>query len=153
MESIPYSRDGASLSCFYWGMIALQYCNLCRTSTQISHSYTYMPSLLRLSPPPTRPAPLGCHRAPGLPVSHSHFLLGIYFIHDSVYISMLLSQFLLPSPCPITFNVVNIVTMFLKVQIPKMGTTMISLALTRIPLKQGAKWLGSFNDRRKDTYN
>ena len=86
-------------------------------------------------------------------MSHSHLLLGIYFIHESVYMSVLLSQFVPPSPYPVIFNVVNIVTMFLKVQILKMGTTAISLALTRISLKQGAKWLGSFNDRRKDTYD
>lgn len=39
---------------------------------------------------------------------------------------------------PVIFNVVNIVTMFLKVQILKMGTSVISLALTQIPPKPGA---------------
>ena len=41
-----------NLSIFNWRIIALQYCVcLSHTSTWISHKYTYVPSLLNLSPP------------------------------------------------------------------------------------------------------
>ena len=33
-----------------------------------------------------------------LPVLHSRFMLAIYFTHGSVYMSVLISQFILPSP-------------------------------------------------------
>ena len=72
---------------FNWRIIALQCCvGFCHTTRWISHRYTYIPSLLSLSPtPPTPPhsTPLGCHRAPGwvacfiqqLPVSYLFYTL------------------------------------------------------------------------------
>ena len=42
---------------FNWRVIALQYCvGFCHTSTRISHSYTYVPSILTL-PPISHPLP------------------------------------------------------------------------------------------------
>ena len=51
---------------FNWRIIALQYClGFCHTSTWIHHRYTYVPSLLTLSPTSHPfPPPLSCYRAP-----------------------------------------------------------------------------------------
>ena len=101
--------------------------------------------------PPPHPTPLDLHREPGwatcvikqLPTNNPFYRWLCIYVNATFSICPTLSL-------PLIFNVVNIVTMFLKVQILKMGTTVISLALTQIPPKPGAKWLGSFNDRRKD---
>ena len=56
-----------NLFIFYWRIIALQnFAVFCQTSTWISHRYTYIPSLLKLSPIslPTPPLSLGWYRAP-----------------------------------------------------------------------------------------
>ena len=51
---------------FNWRKIALQCCTgFCHTTTRINHSYTYITSLLSLSPLPPHPTPLGHHRVPG----------------------------------------------------------------------------------------
>ena len=52
---------------------------------------------------PTHPPPLGCHRAPGWTSCVIQQLprLAIYFTHGSVYMSLLLSQFIPPSPSPV----------------------------------------------------
>ena len=51
---------------------------------------------------PPHPTPLGCHRAPDLSsldhTANSHWLSN--FAHDNVYVSMLFSQFIPPSPSP-----------------------------------------------------
>ena len=45
--------------------------------------------------------PLGHHRVPGwAPWFYTNFPITIYFIHGSVYMSMLLSQFIAPSLSP-----------------------------------------------------
>ena len=50
---------------FNWRKIALQCCvGFCHMTVQISHNYTYIPSLLSLPPLP-HPTPLGHHRVPG----------------------------------------------------------------------------------------
>ena len=50
---------------------------------------------------PTPSAPPGYHRALGqLPVSHSEFSLMTYITYGHVYVSLLLSQFIPPSPSP-----------------------------------------------------
>ena len=53
---------------------------------------------------PCHPHPIPLHRAPATYVTllmlFSNFPLAIYFTHDNEYISMLLSQFVLPPPSP-----------------------------------------------------
>ena len=47
------------------------------------------------------PTPLGCHKElVELPESNSKFPLAIYFTYSDIYVSMLLPQFLSPSPSP-----------------------------------------------------
>ena len=69
----------------------------------------YIPSLLSLPTTPY-PTPLGLHRAPGcqagLPVLYSSFPLAVYFTHGSVYMPVLLSQFIPPSPSPAVYKFV-----------------------------------------------
>ena len=83
---------------FNWRIIALQYyVGFCHISTCISLRCTYVPSLLTSFPPPNPPS---CHRAPDLSSLHHtanfHLLYG--FTYGKVYVSMLLSQFVSPSP-------------------------------------------------------
>ena len=64
---------------------------------RVNYMYTYVPSLLNLSPiPSSRPSPdptPGCHgHWAELPVLYSSFRPAIYFAHGSIYMSMLLSQ-------------------------------------------------------------
>ena len=54
---------------------------------------TYMPSLLSISPHPVPPLSVITEHQPGLLILDSSFLLVICFTHDSVYMSMQLSQF------------------------------------------------------------
>ena len=70
------------------------------TAMWIRHLYTYVPSLWNL--PPTLPLnPLGHHRAPSwAPCAVSSFPLALCFTHDSVCMSVLLSEFIPPSPSP-----------------------------------------------------
>ena len=84
-----------------WRKIALQCCvGFCHMTVQISHNYTYIPSLLSLPPVP-HPTPLGHHRVPGwAPALYCNFLPAICFTQDSVYMLMLLSPFVPLSPPP-----------------------------------------------------
>ena len=69
---------------------------------QTSHKYIYV----YICPPSSAPFPLisplqviaDCQTR--FPVLHSNFQLAMYLTHDNVYISVLLSQFFPPSPCP-----------------------------------------------------
>ena len=84
---------------FNWRIIALQCCvGFCNTTAWISHKYTYIPSLLYISsiPPPLHPTPLGCHRALGCDIQQ--LPLPFYSTYVNIYVSMLLSQFVPPSP-------------------------------------------------------
>ena len=81
---------------FNWRIIALQYCaGFSHVSTRISHWYTYVPSHL-----PLHPTSRGCQRAPALSSLHHtanfHWLSN--FMYGIVYVSMLLSQLVPPSP-------------------------------------------------------
>ena len=81
---------------FNWRMIALQYyIGFCHMSIWITHRYTYAPSLFYLPPHPT---PLGCYRAWVWVSWVTQQISTGYFTHDSVYVSMLFSPFVLPSP-------------------------------------------------------
>ena len=104
--SDPYLCNGRTVFFFFfnWRIIALQCCTgFCRTTTWISHNYIYIfpPSLEPPSYPTTIPPPrlsqsarLGCLWY----IAASHWLS--IFTHDTVYMSMLLSQFVPPSPSP-----------------------------------------------------
>ena len=85
---------------FHWRKIALQCCgSFCYTTMQISHNYTCITSLLSLPLflyiPPLQ---LITELLTGPPVLDSNFSTAIYFTHDSVYMSMLLSPFAPLSP-------------------------------------------------------
>ena len=85
---------------FSWRVIALQFCVGCyHISTWISHRYMHIPSLLNLPPHPTH---LGCHRTADWSSLHhkANFHQLSDFTDGSVYVSMLLTQFVPPSPCP-----------------------------------------------------
>ena len=85
-------------------IITSQYCDgLCHTSTQIVHRHACVPSLLNpVSLLPAHLIPLDCYRAPTLcslhHTSNSHWLS--IFTYGSIYVSMLFSQIVLPSPPP-----------------------------------------------------
>ena len=82
----------SSIYFFNWRIIALQYCDdFCPTSAWISHRYTYVPSLLNLSPTSHHILPLWVVREHPveLPASYSKLPVAIY-LH--VLIGMLVSQ-------------------------------------------------------------
>ena len=84
---------------FNWRIIALQCCGgLCHTSLWISHNFMYMSSPSWAFPTPFHPSGSSTEHQAELPLLYSNFPLASYFTHDSVYMSMLLSQFVLPSP-------------------------------------------------------
>ena len=86
---------------FLWSIISLQCCvSFCSITSRISHMYAYILSLL--SPPPNLlfyTSRSSQHRAE-LPLLCSSFLLAVWFIHGSVDMSVLLSQFPHPTPSP-----------------------------------------------------
>ena len=82
-------------------IITLQYCDdFCHTSVWISHSFTYVPSLLNLPPSPSHPSRLSQSPGFGFPVSCSKFPLAICFAYGNIYVSVRLSQIIPPSPSP-----------------------------------------------------
>ena len=88
---------------FYWNIVVLQCFSLYSTEGLISYTYTCILSLLNIPPPSPHPILLVITEyQDGLPVLYINFpiyQLASYFIHDSVCISVLLSQFVPPSPC------------------------------------------------------
>ena len=95
----PKQGRGLDSFSFYWHIIALRCCiSFCcpRESAICVHN---VPSLWNL--PPT---PLCHHRAPSvpreLPVLYSRFPLAICFTRGSVHMSIIISQFVPPSPPP-----------------------------------------------------
>ena len=81
---------------FNWSIGTLQCCvNFCCTMKWISYLYTCIPP----SSNSAHPTCLHLHKAP--PVLYNRFPLAIYFPHGSVYLSILLSRFVAPSPSPL----------------------------------------------------
>ena len=77
--------------CFNWRLITLQYCGgFCHTFTLISHGCTCVP----------HPEPSSQCTSPEHPVSCIKPGLMIYFTYDNIYVSMLFSQIVPPSPSP-----------------------------------------------------
>ena len=95
---LPFSLFLHYLKIFYWRIIALQYCvGFCHVTMWISHKYTYVPSLLNLPSVPY-PIPPGCHKAPRWAPCVIQQLPTSYLVYVSILFSVLLSQFLPPSP-------------------------------------------------------
>ena len=80
--------------------MALQYCaDFCHTTMWIGHKYTYVSSFLNLPPnPPLSSFQVAIECLVELPASYSKFPLPICFTYGNVYASLLLSQFVSPSP-------------------------------------------------------
>ena len=100
-KALLHSNQASLLKIYFLiaGKIALQCCvGFWHTTKRISHNYIHVLSLPLLFPP-THPTG---HRAPGRAVCavYSHSPPALYFTHDCVYASMLLSQFVPPSPSP-----------------------------------------------------
>ena len=84
---------------FFLRIIALQYCvGLCYTSKWTNHKYTHVPPPEPVSHFPPHLTPLGCHRAPCWAPCITEQISTCYFTHSNVYVSMLFSQFVPPSP-------------------------------------------------------
>ena len=68
----------------------------------MNQPYLYTTSLLNLPPTsyPIPPLQVVTEQCIELPVSHSNFPLAIYFTYGDVYVSMLFSQVVPPSPSP-----------------------------------------------------
>ena len=82
----------------------IQYCDgFCPTSTWISHRHIYgPPSWTSLpSPSPPHPSRVSWSTSFGFPASYSKFPLAISFTSGNIYVSMLLSQIIPPSPSPV----------------------------------------------------
>ena len=69
-----------------------------------THTHTYSPLLnLYLLPTCFPPQVIPEHQAE-FPVLHSSFPLAVCLTHDSIYMSVLLTQFFPPSPSPVSVN-------------------------------------------------
>ena len=94
---------------FYWSIKTLQFCiSFCCTTKWISCIYTYIRSLFAFPPtlcPTTSYSPSHSSSSPRStesksPCLFSSFPLAIYFTYGDVYMSILISQFVPPSPSP-----------------------------------------------------
>ena len=84
-----------------WNIIALQSCvSFCCPAAWISHMYTYIRSLLNLSPRTPLHQVIPEHLAE-LPVPHSTFPPATRLTQDAFHMSVLLSPFIPPSPLPL----------------------------------------------------
>ena len=92
-----------------WRIIVLQlsfmlvvHVGFCHITTWTSHKYTCASSLLNLPPTPDSIPALQVVTEPWaeLPILYSVFPLAIYFMCGNMYVSVLLSQFIPPTPPP-----------------------------------------------------
>ena len=128
-------------------MIGLQYCfDFCHSSTWINHRCIYVPPSWVSLPPPAHPHPLGYYRAPvWVPWVTQQIPTG-YLTCVSVYVAMLLSPFVPPSPpysslstsplAPVSINLFSMSVSPLPGQILNHWTTREVLAMefsTRTP--------------------
>ena len=114
---------------FNWKIIALQYCvSFCHTSTWISHSIHMSPPLWTSLPPPTssHASRLSQSTRSELPVSYSKFPLAIYFTYSNVYVSMLLFQFVPPSPSPNPCVHKSVLCVFISIASLQIGSSLPS---------------------------
>ena len=103
---------------FNWRIIALQCCKvvygLCHVSPWISRKYTYVSSLFEPPSHPISPLDVVPEHQVELPVLYSNFPLALYFTHGNAYVSVLLSQFVSPSPASTVSSVFSMsVSLFL----------------------------------------
>ena len=101
---LPFSASCFSFICiFYWRMIALQYCWFLLYSSVNQLEVFIYPLPLEPSSPPRSPSqPSGHRRAPGwVPCAVQQLATGHLFYMVIVYLSVLLSQFVPPSPYPV----------------------------------------------------
>ena len=86
-------------------MLCSQFTHACTHTQNIYNIHLYIPSQLSHgSPTPMLPLQVITEHQSELPVLYSSFSLVIYFTCDSVYMTLLHSQFLLDSPSPIVFT-------------------------------------------------
>ena len=87
---------------FNWTLITLPYCGgFCHIFTWISHGCTCVPHPYPPSHLPPHPMPQGHPSAPALStISCIEPGLDMYFTYDNIYVSMLFSQIIPPSPSP-----------------------------------------------------
>ena len=86
---------------FYWRIITLQYCyGFCHTSAWRRHRYTCVPLILNPlpSPSPLHLSRLSQSTSSACSASCIKHELVIYFTFDNIYVSMLLSHIIPPSP-------------------------------------------------------
>ena len=86
---------------FNWRIITLQYFDdFCHASTWISCSYTCVPSILNpiLSPSPSYPSSFSQNSGFRCLASYIKLTLVISFTYDNVYVPMLFTQIIPPSP-------------------------------------------------------
>ena len=95
--------------CFYWSVIALHCCvSFCRMAACVPQ-HNGLAVRAHICPPSWTPSPIAALQVitehhPELPVPCGSFLLAVSFTRGGVYVSVLLSQFVLLSPlsplCP-----------------------------------------------------
>ena len=125
--SVCMSEAAATFLFCYWRIIAFKcYVSFCCTKKWISCMYTHIPSLLGF-PPTTSIPPLYIITEPWAeaPVLYSSVSLAIYFIHCRVYVSLLLSQFVLPSPSFPHSVHRSIIFIFVSISAPQISSSIL----------------------------
>ena len=85
----------------HWRIIALHYVGFCHTTKWISQKYAYVSFFLSIPPLPLHLTSLGHPKVPGWAPYVIQQLLTSYVTHNSVHMSILLSQFIPTSLYPL----------------------------------------------------